>query len=108
MKLDKLRMIRNELEREFENDTVSSTVFYRHAGKWNCLDVTETVPDAVSNCLDKADSDSIAYHPTSSRSAWFACHAMNCSIALEFSTSPPPSHSQEMQGPDRAGTYSRF
>jgi diguanylate cyclase (GGDEF)-like protein len=88
MKLDKLRMIRHELESEFARDGVSSSIFYFFPDKWNRLDDQNVVPLNIANCLDGSKSEAIAFHETSSRFAWFACEESRFVVALEFPSSP--------------------
>jgi diguanylate cyclase (GGDEF)-like protein len=88
MKLEKLRKVREQLDNEFTLEGISSAVYYYFGGKWNLLDSLSVVSDQDSICLDRAKADAVAYHATSSRSAWFACQGMNCSIRLDFTSSP--------------------
>src|SRR3977135_2424924 len=88
MKLDKLRMLRDELVGEFGSEWVAATIYYHFGGKWNQLDNATPVADSVAHCLDKAEVEQIAYHAASSRVAWFKCPSMHCTVSLEFPTSP--------------------
>lgn len=88
MKLDKLRAISEELETEFQSTVTACVVYYFFEDKWNKLDDPEDVPDEVAQCLGKSQAEPVAYHIPSSRNSWFACPAMSCSIAMEFSTAP--------------------
>lgn len=88
MKLDKLRTIREELKSEFASLGIKSTIYYHFDRKWNCLDDSTPLDVGTSSCLDKAATEAVAYHLASSRLAWFACPSMECSVCLEFVSSP--------------------
>lgn len=87
MKLDKLRLVRDELASEFRHNDVTSDLYYYFGERWHRLDDEAAVEDAVVACLEKATLDSVA-HPSKSRTAWFACADMDCCVSLEFATSP--------------------
>lgn len=88
MKLDKLRTLLSELEGEFKPDGVTSVVYFFFEDSWNRLGDPTTLPESIVTSLDRAATDPVAYHPASSRTAWFACPSMNCCVSLEFATSP--------------------
>src|SRR5882672_3176819 len=88
MKLDKLRLLRDELIKEFGEESIEPAVFYHFGGKWNKLDDQAPITEHADNCLTWAGLEPISYHPTSSREAWFSCDSMHCSISLTFVTPP--------------------
>lgn len=88
MKLDKLRMVANELGHELRDTGVSGTIYYFFDALWRLLDSAELLDDNVRANLERAKGDPIAHHATSSRIAWFYCQDINACIALTFPSSP--------------------
>lgn len=88
MKLDKLRLLRDELQGELSPDGIDFAVYYFFGEKWNQLDVPSSLSEAIITCLGRSMSESVAFHAPSSRTAWYACNDIECGISLSFPTSP--------------------
>lgn len=88
MKLDKLRLLRDELRDELSPDGIDSVVYYYFEGKWNQLDAPSLLPEATINCLERSKSEAVAYHAPSNHTAWYACNEIKCAISLSFLISP--------------------
>jgi diguanylate cyclase (GGDEF)-like protein len=88
MKLDKLRTLRRELELEFSPESTTSALYYFFEDTWTKLDDAAPVSANVNLYLGRSQTEPIAYHPTSSRTAWFSCPQFSCSVELTFPTSP--------------------
>lgn len=88
MKMDRLRTLREELDKEFLKEGVTPRVYYYFEDKWHLLDSAALNSASDSTSLDKAQSEAVSYHAPSSRTAWFACSGAGATISLEFETSP--------------------
>src|SRR5580704_16964723 len=88
MKLDKLRELQKQLTDEFEPESVKPKVYYYFQGRWNGLDPPSSITNELTVCLAHAVDDSIAYHPPSSKVAWFDFPGAACAVSLEFPKSP--------------------
>ncbi len=88
MKLDRLRMLRTELEREFSPDGITSDIYYFFSSNWHALDESKSLPTGTLASLAKAETEPVAHHAASERLAWFSCPNAGCSISLRFNSSP--------------------
>jgi len=88
MKIEKLQILRDELRDEFSPDGVEGIIYYFFEEKWNQLDSLTPVPKAIAVRLERSKSETVAYRPTNSHTAWFACADIEGGISLTFQTSP--------------------
>lgn len=98
MKLDKLRALRNELNNEFGQNSIESAIYYYFEEKWYLLDGSGELDQATKTCLQRAENNQPAYHTPRSKSAWFACPSMNCTISLTFPNSPRVRTQEQTRG----------
>jgi len=98
MKLDRLRIFRDELTKEFAQDPITIQVYYHHEEKWRALDCADQADVQMESCLSKAQTESVAYHAPSSKSAWFQVSGMECSARLDFPTTPRSQTREKSRG----------
>jgi len=98
MKLDKLRLVKSELDAEFTTESISTAVYYQLESKWLKLDDANTVIPGVQTALERSKGQVIAYHPSASRTAWFHCPELMCSLELTFSKSPQLEKQKRFRG----------
>lgn len=88
MKLEKLRLLQEELIEELKPDGIDSTLYYYFENKWNQLDHSSAVNTITASRLEQCKREPIALRPRSSHTAWYACLDIECGISLTFPTSP--------------------
>ncbi|KAB8047279.1 diguanylate cyclase [Janthinobacterium rivuli] len=88
MKLEKLRFLSVEIKKEIGNDIVAFLIYYKFNKIWNILDDVRQISPAEILSLEKAQSESIAYHATSDRASWFSLPELDCVVMALFSSSP--------------------
>lgn len=88
MKLEKLRIIQRELDKELLPEGIQSVIYYYFDNNWHSLTPAVSINQATHQDLDKSKLDSIAFHLPKSLSAWFYFTHISCVISLTFSKSP--------------------
>lgn len=88
MKLEKLRTLRQQLGKEFGQESIGASIFYFFEGKWRELDTGKPVDDGTAFSLKRAKSEPIAHHATSSLKAWYYFESSDYIVSLEFPQSP--------------------
>jgi len=88
MKLEKLRIIQRELDKELLPEGVQSLIYYYFDNNWCSLTPLLPVDRATIQNLDKSKTDNIAFHLPKSLTAWFYFTHLSCGISLSFSKSP--------------------
>lgn len=88
MKLEKLGLLRDELQEELSSEGLASTIYYYYEGKWNHLDDPSPVSEVTSTHLDRSKNEPVAFRPHSSHTAWYSCPDIEGGISLTFLKSP--------------------
>ena len=89
MKLEKLRLVREELQDEFYQEDITSSIFYYFNKRWIELDKTSTLSKTVHNNLELSKLEPVALRRKGSKNIWVSCSEIECCIALYFSNSAP-------------------
>lgn len=88
MKIEKLKMLNQELIKEMSIEGVSCTIHYKSDTDWHDLDNQEHPSESTTLVLEKSKSELVAYHTSNSPTAWFHLPALDITISLTFSKSP--------------------
>lgn len=88
MKLEGLRIFRQQLQHELLSDSIEPQLYYFYDGKWHELATEAPCSEAQSRDLERAKKETIAYHATNSLNAWFYLSSSDCAVQLAFPQSP--------------------
>lgn len=88
MKLDRLRLLKNEFEEELNPDGVDVVIYYFHDAKWNLLDGSSPISAVNTARLERSRIESVAFRPRSSKTAWYYLPELASGVALTFLTQP--------------------
>lgn len=88
MKLEKLRILREELQEEMVEDEVIPAIFYQFDNKWIELDIPTALSKGIQFNLERCQGEPIAHRPRNSNTAWYSCATLGCVISLTFQSSP--------------------
>ncbi|MGK3138358.1 diguanylate cyclase domain-containing protein [Pantoea trifolii] len=88
MKLEKLRLFRDELNLELESESIASSIYYYHDEKWNELDNSMLPIKSIRNNLEKCIDEPEFFRPSKSKVVWFTCDKVDCFISLSFNVKP--------------------
>jgi diguanylate cyclase (GGDEF)-like protein len=88
MKLEKQRFFHAELTKETFGEIVSFSIYYYFDLRWNVLDDDRLVSNSEISSLERAVQESVAYHATNDRAAWFSITELNCVVMILFPNSP--------------------
>jgi diguanylate cyclase (GGDEF)-like protein len=88
MKIEKLRFLKREIEKEFYTDKTPFCIFYEKNNSWQSLDNTEEANSNEKNSIISSKSNDIAFHKPGELSAWFYISILKCSIRISFQSSP--------------------
>lgn len=87
MKLEQLRYFFEEIKRDLDPD-IAFNIYYFFNDEWNLVGSSVELSPNDLNSLERARSESISYHSSSSRFAWFFIESLNAVVSIKFSTSP--------------------
>jgi diguanylate cyclase (GGDEF)-like protein len=87
MKLEKLRLLRDELNEEFLSEGIESQIYYFHNNKWHHLDNIDSLTALTITRLDKC-KDMISWRPRNTNTAWYGLSEIRAAISLKFKKSP--------------------
>lgn len=88
MKIERLKIFRQQLESELARNDVKSDIYYRYGSKWYDLNSESTCPDSLTKDLEKSTHEKIALHASSSLFAWFFLSSQDVCVRLKFAKSP--------------------
>lgn len=88
MKLEKLRLFRDELMSSLNSDCNLASLYYHYDGRWHELDVDSQLTKNIRNNLDKLNGGVDFFRPSKSKTVWFSCAKVGCFISLNFNTKP--------------------
>ncbi|EPC4018244.1 GGDEF domain-containing protein [Enterobacter kobei] len=84
MKLEKLRLLNNEISDEMSLEGVLVGVYYLYDDTWFELDSELQPNKQVKANLEKCYTRREIFRPVKSKTAWFICQGIDCIVSLTF------------------------
>lgn len=91
MKLERLRFLIKEVDKDLADADLKGTCYYRYLDKWHVLDSDDEIAAHSMAQLEKAKTTGDSTHAPKSRVAWFPVSEPDCVISIEFPSSPSAS-----------------
>jgi len=88
MKLEGLRILKQELCDAFQEQIVSAKVYYFFDNAWHDLETEKRCNTSQTNALELARPNPVAYHAPKSPDAWYYLEDGDSAVCLTFSQSP--------------------
>lgn len=88
MKIEKLKMLNQELFNEMSTEGVLCIIHYQTDNIWYNLDNQTPPNESTTLILEKSKLELVAYHISNSPTAWFYLPTLDITISLTFSKSP--------------------
>ena len=88
MKLDRLRYLKQEMHKNFDDEGCRTRCYYFFDERWHLLDMAGVPSGSDLAALQKLSGGALQFHGTKSKLAWFKLADPHCVVSVEFPSSP--------------------